>query len=215
MTLVWAIELPDSEKIVLLALADCANDEGHCWPSMATLAKKCSKSDRTVQASISSLVDKGHLSRLEIRGRGCRYVVHPRSDFTPEATSPPKPLPQTPEEVSGDPRSGFGQTVIEPSDNHQSPPASDDALRPEHVMETWNKLASDIGRPAIRDMKPARRRFVKARIAENDVDDFLTVFGNIRGSPFLRGDKDWPGATFDWVMKPTNFQKILEGNYNG
>ncbi len=36
MTAVWNLDLPDSEKLALLALADCANDEGLCWPSMAT-----------------------------------------------------------------------------------------------------------------------------------------------------------------------------------
>ena len=46
MTEVWAVSLPDSEKLVLLALADCANDEGLCWPSMATLARKCSNSEK-------------------------------------------------------------------------------------------------------------------------------------------------------------------------
>ena len=101
MTAVWDIPLPDSEKIVLLALADCANDEGHCWPSMATLARKCSKSDRTVQAAIKSLVDSGHLTRREVPGKGCNYTVHPRSGFTPEGND-------------RDPRSRFGQTVKEP-----------------------------------------------------------------------------------------------------
>ena len=88
MTAVWTTHLPDSEKLVLLALADCANDEGLCWPSMATLATKCSKTDRTVQAAVKSLVTAGHLSRQELPGRGCRYIVHPIS----EAASPPKPL---------------------------------------------------------------------------------------------------------------------------
>lgn len=103
MTAVWDIPLPDSEKIVLLALADCANDEGHCWPSMATLARKCSKSDRTVQAAIKSLVDNGHLTRREVLGKGCNYTVHPRSHCAPEAASPPKPLPVTPEAASDKP----------------------------------------------------------------------------------------------------------------
>ncbi|MBK6707558.1 MAG: helix-turn-helix domain-containing protein [Sphingomonadales bacterium] len=39
MTVVWELDLPDSEKLALLALADNANDEGYCWPSMATLAR--------------------------------------------------------------------------------------------------------------------------------------------------------------------------------
>ena len=98
MTAAWAVHLPDSEKLVLLALADCANDEGGCWPSMASLVNKCSKSDRTIQACIKALVDKGHIDRDEKPGKGCYYTVHPRSDFTPEATS-------------AYPRSRFGQTV--------------------------------------------------------------------------------------------------------
>ena len=110
MSLVWEMELPDSEKIVLLALADCANDEGHCWPGMPSLVKKCCKSDRTIQAAIRTLCAKGHLTRREVVGKGCNYTVHPivrfaspRTGFAPEAASPPKPLAQTPEAVSGKP----------------------------------------------------------------------------------------------------------------
>lgn len=98
MAAVWKVQLPDSEKLVLLALADCANDEGACWPSMKTLTEKCSKSDRTIQAAIKDLVGKGHLTRIERPGKGCLYRVHPS---TPEAASPPA----TPEAIS--PRSDF------------------------------------------------------------------------------------------------------------
>lgn len=92
--------------------------------------------------------------------------------------------------------------------------ASDDApaLRPEHILEKWNEIAPDIGKPKIRKLTPERRDMVKARIAQNPIDDFVTVFGNIRGSPFLQS---YRGMGFDWCMKKANFQKILEGNYNG
>ena len=32
MSAVWAIALPDSEKLVMLALADWSDDDGKCWP---------------------------------------------------------------------------------------------------------------------------------------------------------------------------------------
>jgi hypothetical protein len=117
MTAVWAITLPDSEKLVLLALADCANDEGVCWPSMATLAAKCSKSDRTVQAAIKALVGKGHLTRNEILGKGCNYTVHPRSGCAPEAAAPrkdftPEAIADTPEAASDKP----SRTIIPKKD---------------------------------------------------------------------------------------------------
>ena len=110
MSLVWEMDLPDSEKIVLLALADCANDEGHCWPGMKSLVKKCCKTDRTVQLAIKMLVAKGHLTRREVVGKGCNYTVHPivklanpRTGCAPEKASPPKPTAQTPEAVSDKP----------------------------------------------------------------------------------------------------------------
>lgn len=88
MSAVWETPLADSDKLVLLALADWSDDAGHCWPSIAQLAKKTSKSERTVQAAIRSLTEAGHLSRDEVPGRGCKYRVHPRSDFTPAAAAP-------------------------------------------------------------------------------------------------------------------------------
>lgn len=99
MSLVWSLDLPDSQKIVLLALADCANDEGHCWPSMATLAKKCSKGERTVQGVIKQLCDAGHITRKENPGKGCNYYLHPGA--TPAAAAPrsdraPQPSAATP-----------------------------------------------------------------------------------------------------------------------
>lgn len=96
MTAVWSIDLPASQKIVLLALADCANDEGHAWPGMASLSKKCSKSERTVQAMLAELEAAGHLTRNQVPGKGCNYIVHPRNSRTPEKSAPPQKLPKTP-----------------------------------------------------------------------------------------------------------------------
>jgi hypothetical protein len=117
MSLVWQINLPDSQKIVLLALADCANDEGTCWPSIATLAKKCSKSERTVQGVIRELVEAGHLTRIEKLGKGCLYTIHPRSDCTPANVAPPQPLPPTPAAAAPKP----SRTIIGKEANASSP----------------------------------------------------------------------------------------------
>lgn len=93
--------------------------------------------------------------------------------------------------------------------------ASGDALKPEHVSEKWNEIATRLwGGRTVRDMTPSRRQLVKARIAQYSLEDFVAVFGKIEASPFLRGDGGWRGCTFDWVMKRANFQKIIEGNYD-
>lgn len=85
------------------------------------------------------------------------------------------------------------------------------------VIEEWNKL-QDVGIAPIRDIKPASKRcqMLKGRIREYGMDDLLKAMDNIRHSDFLRGEnKNGWMITFDWFVKPNNFLKVLEGNYNG
>lgn len=87
----------------------------------------------------------------------------------------------------------------------------------QRVVEEWNKL-QDVGIAPIRDIKPASKRcqMLKGRIREYGMDDLLNAMDNIRHSDFLRGEnKNGWMITFDWFVKPNNFLKVLEGNYNG
>lgn len=96
-------------------------------------------------------------------------------------------------------------------------PVSDtgEKFDPKEVVEVWNETAAKLGKPKVRDLTPERRQLLRNRMAQYTVDDFVTVLNNIESSPFLRGDTGWRGCSFDWVFKKANFQKILEGNYNG
>ena len=59
---VFKIDLPPSEKVVALALADHAHDDGtEARPSIERLASKTSLSTRQVQRVVKSLVEKGVL----------------------------------------------------------------------------------------------------------------------------------------------------------
>jgi hypothetical protein len=52
-------------KLVLFALADVADDYGLAWPSMATLAKECEMSERSVRNHVAALEQAGLLRRIE------------------------------------------------------------------------------------------------------------------------------------------------------
>lgn len=84
------------------------------------------------------------------------------------------------------------------------------------VIEEWNKL-QEVGINPIRDIKPSSKRcqLLKGRIREYGIDEVLNAINNIRNSDFLRGENNrgWM-ITFDWFVKPNNFTKVLEGNYN-
>ncbi|MDQ7986230.1 helix-turn-helix domain-containing protein [Pseudomonas sp. G34] len=59
----WEQPLPPVPKLVLMALADNADDHGYCWPKMKTIAAKCSTSERTVQRTIKTLLAAGLLKK--------------------------------------------------------------------------------------------------------------------------------------------------------
>lgn len=84
------------------------------------------------------------------------------------------------------------------------------------VIEEWNKL-QEVGINPIRDIKPSSKRYqlLKGRIREYGIDEVLNAINNVRNSDFLRGENNrgWM-ITFDWFVKPNNFTKVLEGNYN-
>jgi putative replication protein len=77
----WSLEeVMGSEALVLLALADQANDEGFCWPAQQKLAPKARQSVSTLRRSLRSLEKMGLLTtitRSSTRGRRSNlYLLH-------------------------------------------------------------------------------------------------------------------------------------------
>lgn len=135
MSAVWKLkDLADSEMLVLLAMADWADRDGVCWPSVAQLADKTNKGERTIQGAIKAIVGKGHLTRVEVPGRGCRYVVHPRSgcaptprkDRTPAAAAPPQGTAETPAAAAPNTPVHTIPQKASPSSGKRKPPAKPD-----------------------------------------------------------------------------------------
>lgn len=80
----WWVDLPPTEKSVLNALADAANDDGITWIAVKSrradkldLMKKTGFRERAIQGALARLEAAGHLSRAENPGKGVTYAVHP------------------------------------------------------------------------------------------------------------------------------------------
>lgn len=67
----WAvgIKLPSQEKITLVMLANYANEEGRCWPSIDTLCKDTGLSRATVKRALKKLEDRSLLIKAK-RSKG-------------------------------------------------------------------------------------------------------------------------------------------------
>lgn len=97
----WGLALPPTPKLILMALADEADDDGNCWPSIKRIARKACVSDRTVRRTLKEYGDGG-LLRVSVRTRNDggqssnRYTLslgqalpQQRQPYPPDNLSPP------------------------------------------------------------------------------------------------------------------------------
>lgn len=104
------------------------------------------------------------------------------------------------------------------------PPESEPDLEPvtsgttkqfELIAEQWNVL-KDYGVTPVRIIGPntERGKMLRARLRQYGFESFAEVVEQIKHSEFLQGKngKAWQ-VTFDWVVHPSNYAKVLEGNY--
>lgn len=76
MTSAWKFKCDThTQKLVLMALADNANDQGVCWPSIDTLALKCDLSRQGVIDQIEKLEKVGVLRTQQKPGRSNVYFI--------------------------------------------------------------------------------------------------------------------------------------------
>lgn len=72
----WGIQVPSSEKLVLLCLSDCHNgDTSQCNPSVNYITKKTSLDRKTVLKALRLLDEKELLSRLKVEGSSNQYFL--------------------------------------------------------------------------------------------------------------------------------------------
>jgi len=80
-------------------------------------------------------------------------------------------------------------------------------------LDTFHSHCSSL--PRVTKLTDQRLSHLRARISDHGEETVRDVFRIAGQSKFLSGDNQnrWQ-ASFDWIIAPTNFMKILEGNYN-
>lgn len=95
-----------------------------------------------------------------------------------------------------------------------APPAEEAPVPFAKIMELYNGICSSF--PKIKVIDGQRRKAVAARWRTyKSLEVFERLFRLTEASDFMKGmnEKNW-SADFDWIMKPTNMAKTLEGKYD-
>ncbi|MER2098846.1 MAG: helix-turn-helix domain-containing protein [Pseudomonas qingdaonensis] len=229
MSACWPLQgMSGPQKAVLISLADNANDEGVCWPSVARIAERTCLAERTVQTAIKWLCQVGLLSIRERMGRSTMYTLTPAAYAPPQEPHPAAAAPPPPQLTTETPAAAAPRTVIEPSSEPSS--LGDDGLprkisKPkcpaQAIVDLFNLTIPEF--PRVVMLTKDRIAKIGARWNESDVHQDLSFwaeyFALVRSSKFLMGEVSAAGGSpfrcnFDWLIAPTNFVKVVEGNYN-
>lgn len=183
MTTVWRMDLPCTDKMVLLALADAANDDGVTWIAVASrrrgdrldLTRKTSLSERAVQGAIRRLCEAGHLCRDEKPGRGVIYTVAP-------APAAPR-MDRAPAGDRLDPRSPCGESVSNRHLPSESPSAGRASKR---CPADWSPGAADLELAGALGLAPA---------------EVACELGKFRDHTFQTVRTDWSATFCNWIRR--------------
>ncbi|EAM1278402.1 helix-turn-helix domain-containing protein [Salmonella enterica subsp. enterica serovar Norwich] len=189
-------------KLVLIKLADNANDNGECWPSYQHIADHCECSKSAVKEHISALIKLGLMTkenRVGVNnGKGNTsnvYRLHlTRTPVPPESTPPvpPESTPVPPESTPPVPPAGTRtshsfEPVKEPLDNKKKLSSMPEGFSP---SASHQKMAEEYG------------------ISLQEEFDKFTDHHISKGSKFV----DWNRALNTWLRNAKGFQKSRPSN---
>lgn len=195
---VWRLRLPPVEKLVMLKLADCADDQGrNAYPAVQTIADEVGVNARTVQRAIRGLLSAGliELTAAANRYRPNCYRLYPdRGDvLTPQ------------EEGRGDTGVASGVTSttgrgdiavspdpsLDPSIEPSIPPGEAPTAPPAKPKSLSNprRPFTDVDREALRAELGARH------------PDFEGAIRKAMNSPGYQFGQDKYGHIRDWLLR--------------
>lgn len=202
MSACWPLgSMSPSQKAVLISLADQANDDGVCWPSVARIAVRTCLSERAVQGAIRWLVEAKILSINDRYGRSNLYEITPAAYAPPQmlrgAANAPTPADAapTPAAPAPAPADAAPITII----NHQltkkepsvigatakKPKSARATILPNDFMpdDTAEKLASDFG------------------LSLDEQQAAFSDHHSAKGTTFI----DWQAAFRTWLRNASKF----------
>jgi uncharacterized protein YdaU (DUF1376 family) len=107
----------------------------------------------------------------------------------------------------------------EPRDEKLKPAKHDPDARLDatEAIKKYNEAAADAGWPQVQKLTKRRLSACRARLVDADgIDGWTAALGKAAKSDFLCGRTadPWSGFGFDWMASESNFNKIMEGNYD-
>ena len=170
-------------KLVLIALADNANDQCVCWPSIDYLAAKCDLSRQGVLNQIESLIGIGLLKVRKNDGKVNVYELLVRNQSTPLTRQAPIPVNAVKNQSTP------LTTPVNPVDpNHKEPSLSKPSKK-------------RTGRFQPPTLSEAKAKALEMGMPEREGEKFFSYYESNGWKVGKNPMKSWPSAMVTWRGK--------------
>lgn len=240
---VWFRELSPNGKLLFLFLVDECDAAGVWEIDLKMTQFKTGISIPDIQNLIEELIMTGRLQRILTGDKLwlTKFILFQYPKGLKEDYNPHKPIFESivKHQLDMD-KIYLAEPLMNPSPRVQGMGMGMDSDKKldtsaeeilDKAISLWNREVSPkiAGKPQVKHNTKGRQRrlrSLKARLKEgtgdikppSDADElypFRIICEKVKYSNFLTGQStDWK-CTFDWVLNPTNWTKILDGNYDG
>lgn len=212
----WALETecPSSAaKLVLVALANYADEYGECFPSLAKLAQIAGTTRQNVSQHIKKLSEAGLVAKQERERRngsqasnvyvlsinGCQVPLDGGKAPLDTCKAPLDPI----------------LTVTQPSVTPNGVTHTSEPDELQQAVDDWNATADEHGLSRVQKLTKSRKAKLKARLKDaGGIEGWRAALAKVSESPFLLGkESDWR-ANFDFMLREERFAKLMEGGYD-
>ena len=143
---------------------------------------------------------------------GKRAIKHEKEEFIPEETPLIHPETTQSKVKESKVKKTISTNVDIPESEMQ---ASRTRIDYKKITDYFNSQTKGVFGEVRYPLSSKRQDSIRARIREHGKEAFAEMVKKAAASEFLKGNnKQGFQATFDWLIRPSNFQKTIEGNYD-
>lgn len=141
----------------------------------------------------------------------------PKSEGNPGKAKEPSGLFGNPENPQKGDSDSDSDSDSEDIDTNVSSSTDVDRCPQSEIISIWGEVLPGLRQPRVWDGQRAKdlaARWKSKDVKANSVDYWRGLFEYIRRSDFLMGRVTNFSASLDWVVKASNYNKIIEGKYH-
>lgn len=220
----WALDFADDGNLTRYEPADIADAvmwEGNAEELVAALTTAGFIENRPEGGLFIHDWDEYAGKLIDRRRAEARRKSEKRAADRTASAGHPQDVPRTAERVQSNstvPNSTVPNTTEQDTTEPDSTEEAEGRPAPvpyKRIKALFNSIC--VSYPQVKELNEARKRTIAVHWKKGrDLAAFEDIFARAEASPFMKGENDrkWR-ANFDWIIKPANWTKIAEGNYDG